>query len=240
MIPPHSLPEHGATGTNLIDLTTGASLSPPTSPADDSPSTPHPTATSNLLTTVDAMHQTLNSEAYLNDTIINAGLSRIIGHNLETGYLTTFCMAFFLNPHNPRTMLHPWYQKLRQAPHKTWYIPICHNHTHWIFLKIDPRLHHIAQYDSLLRLGTEDYTHRLWPFLEDRDQHPWSTGQGQTPQQINGYDCGVHVLAEIHRQVNHHPHTNMPANRASVTVLLTEGHVNTMYVTDHTVAYIPC
>ena len=106
---------------------------------------------------------------------------------------------------NLTNMLKPWYRQLGTHPEYTWYVPICHQQIHWLFIKINTLQQKIEQYDSLTLLNIRDYTFRLKTFLEHCNQQTWQTSQKHTQQQTNGYDCGAHILAERHSQVRYIP-----------------------------------
>ena len=175
--------------TNIIDLTT--STRPPEQHTSVPPSTLARISDKRIVLT----------EAYLNGRIIKNSLTIILASTPRIDFLNSYFLEYASDPTTSTLSLAPWHRKLTTYPDRTWYVPVCHRRIHWIFLKINPSNHTIEQYDSLISLQTPDYTHYLKPILEEGDEQPWRTTYPTTQQQQNGYDCGLHVLAEIHRQV---------------------------------------
>ena len=128
--------------------------------------------------------------------------------------------------------LDPWIKKLEAQPHHTWYIPVCHERRHWILLKINPNKRTVEQYDSMGMGASGNYTQRVRVILEARDNSPWRTQHTPTILQVNGYDCGVHVLAEVHRQVHGYSTTKQVPSRDAITALYEGIPQHTVYVAE--------
>ncbi|KOS19534.1 Ubiquitin-like-specific protease 1 [Escovopsis weberi] len=77
-------------------------------------------------------------------------------------------------------------------------IPICNNN-HWTLLYMSPMLKRIAHIDSLNPAGNPKYVELGKKWAKDLtkgefDESCWSPATHATPAQINGHDCGMHVI----------------------------------------------
>ena len=105
-------------------------------------------------------------------------------------------MEYVCNPRIPHPAMERW---VREMIHSTqiWYLPIHHQKVHWLYLRINPSTRHVYQHDSLPAVTDIDYTIRMCEWLRLYSSRHWTGKLAATPQQCNGYDCGVNVLAHI-------------------------------------------
>jgi Ulp1 family protease len=81
--------------------------------------------------------------------------------------------------------------------------PINHNNNHWLLIHVNIKNKEIQQIDSLHSATQHDYTETFLQYikttLSTSNETEWTTLHKLTPQQENGYDCGVHMLGNIQR-----------------------------------------
>ena len=173
----------------------------------------------------------LQTKEYLNDRIVNACLEQILSTTPEMDYLNSYFMEYVQLAETPNPALDPWIQKLREQSLHTWFIPVCHQRRHWLLLKINPHKRTVEQIDSMGMGASGNYTQRVRVILEARDNAPWRTQHTPTELQVNGYDCGAHVIAEVHRQVHgYRTSANQVPCRQAITALYDGAPQQTLYV----------
>ena len=160
--------------------------------------------------------QILQSTEYFNDRIINDCLAQILSSVPETDYLNSYFMEYAQSAESEPQELEPWYRRLREKPRNIWYIPVCHLRRHWLLIKINPSTRTVEQIDSLGLRASGNYTKRVCELMEACTHKTWKTQHIPTIVQVNGYDCGAHIVAEVHRQVRgyHIPANHVPSRQA--------------------------
>ena len=139
---------------------------------------------------------------YINDIIINDTLKLLKQRHPQMDYLNTYYMEAVITGPDTHHLIKQGNHQLRKHTLNTWYIPINHQHSHWLFLKVNFSTHQITQYDSLpQRESTRKYSQDIMPILNNILPGPWTGHHGVMQQQTNGYDCGVYVLAQIYQLV---------------------------------------
>ena len=82
------------------------------------------------------------------------------------------------------------------AEGQTWYLPICHCN-HWLFLRVIGDKRVIEPYDSIQSPRRQHYGQYIIGPIQRYTKQAWRLTYWEMPQQQNGYDCGVYVLAKI-------------------------------------------
>ena len=149
---------------------------------------------------------------YLNDEIINCYLSLVSGHRRDIFCFSSFFMSKLYdddkayNYSKVKRWKRPDLFKLKQV-----FVPINvdNSNDHWILAVIDMTCKRIRMYDSAYGTGKK-YLGILKRFLDDEllknmttflNERAWQLVESDprvVPQQGNGYDCGVFVLAFAH------------------------------------------
>ena len=173
------------------ELTT-ASTPPESSPDSISPINCH----------TDQEHIILTSTAFLNDTIVNATLSMIQMEYPTMAYQNTYFMEFLTNTSYGNATKVRRLNALFHHPLNIWCIPVNHGYNHWLYLTMDTTRKEIGQHDSLTTHTSHNYTSHLCHTLAKANQGNWTSEQVSTPRQHNSFDCGIYVLAHIHKQVS--------------------------------------
>jgi len=149
---------------------------------------------------------------YLNDQVINCYLSLVSGHRRDI-----FCFSSFFMPALYDNDKAYNYSKLKRWKRpdlfklKRVFVPINvdNSNDHWILAVIDMTCKRISMYDSASGMGKK-YIGILKRFLDDEflknmatslNEPAWQFVESDprvVPQQGNGYDCGVFLLAFAH------------------------------------------
>ena len=115
----------------------------------------------------------LNSEEYLNDTIINNTLQLFNAHFSNMKYHNTYFMEYVSNPNLPNASLPQWIGEISDSTN-IWYLPINHQGIHWLYLQINPNTNMITQHDSLPTATNTDYTNRIGELLTNHNNIEWT------------------------------------------------------------------
>lgn len=112
-------------------------------------------------------------------------------------------------------------------------LPICEN-SHWTLLVVRPSKRTVAHMDSLNPRGNASFTNLalawLKEFLQDDFVHEdWKVVRHEAPRQVNGWDCGVHIitnamcLALSLNPIETYLASDMPMQRLRVADMLLNG-----------------
>jgi Ulp1 family protease len=188
--------------------------------------------------------RTLGDGRWLNDQVINYVIAMIREQNPPP--LTVIMSTFFYtklmkgNVYN-YNRVRRWFRKL--SPNNTVaqvgriFVPIHLNQNHWILTVIDMLNHQIQQYDSLNAANTlhPNLLQNLQRWIADQSNQQinpngWPLVAVQTPQQQNGYDCGVFTLLTLRRLVSNQPLTfnqgNIPNTRIQIATDIIQNNLS--------------
>ena len=146
-------------------------------------------------------------------------------------YQNTYFMEFLTNTSYGNATKVRRLNALFHHPLNIWCIPVNHGYNHWLYLTMDTTRKEIGQHDSLTTHTSHNYTSHLCHTLAKANQGNWTSEQVSTPRQHNSFDCGIYVLAHIHKQVsgNSRGPTGNPSWAQLLTVLNTGTLPDTLY-----------
>lgn len=104
-----------------------------------------------------------------------------------------------------------------------WFLPLCHQQ-HWLFLRIVARLRVIEQYNSLRTPSRQHFGQHIIGPIQRYTKQMWSLNHVLMPQQQNGYDCGLYLLAEIQflQKLRPRSQAEVPSRQNLQVLLLTD------------------
>ena len=143
---------------------------------------------------------------WFNDQIMNICIQILINKAMDTQHNCLVTITHFYNlistqPERINTLLNKRAKKTGAQVYNKIIIPINLNNAHWVLASLDMVKHEICYYDSFNHpmppVIRENLTQALRYLDDDGAGYEWTFRTEKSPQQDNGFDCGVFTLKNI-------------------------------------------